>query len=324
MDTQTRRRGILYSGATIVAAVLLVLGFGVTLPPDLGTRLSGASMLAMAGSFDEALAEIELGIREHPDKLDGYIYRATLLARMERYDEAIEAYGRAIEHEEAEGDIRRRLQQDRASVLLVTDRTAEFQTARDDLAAGGMDQYVFALDAIAAQRRDDLPEAARHFRKALTLEDTRDLRARLWDVIMTMGIKAIADGRLEEAESHFSECSGVMPGNAKAFLKGGEVRLAENDAKGALVVLKACPKDAPGLAPLLFRCGTAMLNSGDSEAALDAFGHAVLADKDSVVALLDSEPAWAALREDARCKAILAEQPNQENESESGTAPGTE
>ena len=45
MQTKSKRRGLLYGGAVLSAAVLLFLGFGITIAPDLGTRLSGAAML---------------------------------------------------------------------------------------------------------------------------------------------------------------------------------------------------------------------------------------------------------------------------------------
>ena len=63
MATRKQRRGILYTTAVLAGAVLLFLGFGVTLPPDLGTRLSGAALLAGAGDYDKALEEVDLGIR---------------------------------------------------------------------------------------------------------------------------------------------------------------------------------------------------------------------------------------------------------------------
>jgi len=300
----------------VLAAALIFLGFGVTVAPDIGTRIGGASMLAGAGAFDKALDEIDLGLREHPDALDGYICRAGVLGLAQRYDEAIDAYDTALAHEDATGELRRSLQQDRASVLLRAGRTSEFQAARAELAQGGIDRFVHSLDALDAAEKKQWAEAARHFRAAYDEEPTPALKGYLWDVLLHQGRDAIAAGRTKEAERCFREAGRLFPTEAQAFLKGGEVRLAEGDTKGALTILGACPDDAPGLAPLLFRCATASLAENQS-AAFEVLSRALRADRESVLVLLDGEPAWARLAGDKRLTTLV-------DTEDDNTTPGVE
>ena len=294
MASETQRRGILYTSAIVLAAALIFLGFGITVAPDIGTRIGGASMLAGAGAFDKALDEIDLGIREHPDALDAYVCRAGVLGMAQRYDEAIDAYDTALAHEDATGEMRRSLQQDRASVLLRAGRTNEFQAARAELAQGGIDHFVHMVDALAAADKKQWGESVKHFRAAYDEEPTPATKGYLWDVLLHQGRDAIAAGRTKEAERCFREAGKLFPNEAQAFLKGGEVRLAEGDTKGALTILGACPDDAPGLAPLLFRCATALL-AEDRTAAIDVLDRAIMADRESVLTLLETERVWADL-----------------------------
>jgi len=303
--TKAKRRGILYTSAIVLAGSLLFLGFGITVPPDIGTRLGGASILAGAGAYDDALAEIELGLREHPDSMEGMVCRAAVLAQAGRYDQAITAYDTALDHEDASGDMRRSLRQDRASILLHAGRDAEFKAERDALAGDGIDRFVHTLDAIAAVKRKEWGTAAKHFRAAYDEQPSPALTGYLWDALLHQGRDAVAAGRLKEAETCFLDAGTLFPNEAKAFLKGGEVRLAEGDPKGALTILAACPEDAPGLAPLLFRCATDLLAEEDQSIAIDVLSRAIRADRESALALLDGEPAWAGLRGDERVTRLL-------------------
>jgi tetratricopeptide (TPR) repeat protein len=306
MRASTRRRGWLYSVSTVMAAVLIFLGFGVTVAPDLGTRLSGAGLLAGAGSYDEAIEEVDRGIREHPDQLDGFVFRAAILAQAGRYDEAILAYDRALAHETAVGNLARSLVQDRASVLLVLGRVAEVQAARDGLARDGVDRYVCTLDAVLAEHRKEWPAAVRHWEQAVKLEGGETLHGYLWTALMSQGQVAVASGRLDEARQVFARAAEVLPGEWESFMKGAEIRLAEGDPAGAMVALEACPENTPGVAPLMFRCATDFLGNGEADAAWDAVSKAVVADKSAVAILLSQEPIWKSDRDSARMKALFA------------------
>jgi len=303
--TETQRRGILYSVGTFAAAALIFLGFGVTLPPDLGTRLSGAALLAGGESYDAALKEVDLGIREHPEELDGYVFRAAILAQAGRYDEALAAYDEALEHDRATGEVRLELYQDRASILLTMKRTDEFDAACLYLDANGGARHVHTLRGLAACQTKDFPAAARHFEAALAIDDSDQIRGRVWDVLLTLGRDLVAEGRLPEARRCFERAGELIPGNAVAFLKGAEVRLAEDDPDGALAIMAGCKADTPGAAPIYLRIATAYLERGNSEQALSCLADAVICDREATEVLIKQEPAWDFLRDDAKWNSFV-------------------
>ncbi|MHC4939839.1 MAG: tetratricopeptide repeat protein [Planctomycetota bacterium] len=300
MRRDTTKRGLLYGGAVSLAAVLLFLGFGITVAPDIGTRLSGAAMLAGVGSHDEALAEVELAIKEHPEVLDGYVYRAAILAQAERLPAALAAYDRALEHPDATGLMERSLRQDRASVLLAMDRTAEFKKARDQLAAGGTDRFVHSLDGLAASRRKDWAAAVGHWENAFKAEENPGSRSQLYAALVERGKQQVAEGRFEDATKQFDRARQLMPAVNEPFLRAAEARLAENDAEGALTAIAGCRDGTPGVAPLRVRAATMLLEAGKTDAAWNALESAFRCDKVAAAALVDAEPAWKDLGDPKR------------------------
>ena len=304
MRRETKRRSVLYGGAIATAAVLLFLGFGLTLPPDLGTRLSGAAMLAGLGSYDEALEVVDQGIKEHPEHIDGYVYRAAILAQAQRFDEAIVAYDRVLEHDAATGSMGRSVRQDRASVLLAMGRTDEFEKARDDLAAGGVDQHVHALDGLAASKREDWPGALRHWEAAYKMEESAAARSFLFEALMEVGGAAVAAGRFDEARERFDRARQILPDVPTPFLKAAEVRLGEGDAKGALTAIGGCRDGVPGVAPLRVRAATMLLEAGEIEAAWLALESAFGCDPETTATLVEQEPTWKQLGNAERLAAL--------------------
>ncbi|MCK6459884.1 MAG: tetratricopeptide repeat protein, partial [Planctomycetes bacterium] len=129
-----RRRVFLYATAIAVAGGLLFAGYGITVPPDAGTRLQGAAFLATLGDTERALEVCDQVLREHPDSVDARVFRATFLAAAGRHDDAVLAYEDAIARTEDESG-RCDLVLDRASVLLQAGRTKEFEAERQRLAS---------------------------------------------------------------------------------------------------------------------------------------------------------------------------------------------
>ena len=306
MRKDAKKRSMLYGGAIATAALLLFLGFGVTIPPDLGTRLSGAAMLAGLGSHDEALEVVELGIKDHPEHIDGYVFRAAILAQAKRYDQSIVAYDRVLEHPDATGTVGRGVRQDRASVLLAADRTAEFEKARDELAAGGVDQYVHSLDGLAAAKRGDWAASVRHWEAVGKLAESPSQRSYLFDALMQVGRAATADGKFEEAQGHFDRAREVLPDVPKPFLKAAEVRLGEGDARGALAAIAGCRDGVPGVAPLRVRAATTLLELGETDLAWSAIEAAYRCDPDATSTLVEQEPTWKQLGDATRLEALRA------------------
>jgi hypothetical protein len=63
---------------------------------------------------------------------------------------------------------------------------------------------------------------------------------------------------------------------------------------GAVLHLREAGPRARGVAPLLFRASTLLLEEGRREQALDALAAALAADREAALALLRNETVWAA------------------------------
>lgn len=303
------RRGFLYGGGVLLAAGLLFAGFGITLPPDAETRLNGAAILGGAGDYDRALEICAVVLREHPDNVDARVFRAAFLSAAGRRGEAVDAFDDAIAH--AGDDVRLRidLRQDRAAVLLDAGREAEFQRERDALAREGFRRHVHVLDGFAASRRADWKAASEEYRRAHELDPADpQVSARLWNALVERGNAAVASRGFEEAREAFDAARALHPGAPAAHLRAAEVRLATGDADGAIDVLRELPPSTPGIAPLVFRAATALLERGDREGAVFALGGAVAADPAGTRALLEKESSWAPCRSDRAVKALFESQ----------------
>ncbi len=303
-----QRRAVLYGAGTLVAAALLFAGFGITVAPDPATRLNGATLHAEAGQFDAALDIVALVLREHPGDLDALIYRATFLGMARRYDEALRALADALGAAGEEPEIARNLQMDRAALLLEMGRTDQFRAARAELAAAGADHRVLVLDGLEASRRGDPAAATAAYARALDAKpDDPAIRARLWNACMEQGKAAVARRRFADAQAAFDRARELFPQVAAAHLRAAETRLALADAPGAIEVLRHLSPRTPGIAPLVFRAATVLLESGRTVEAIEALGGAYASDPAAVKSLFETERAWDALRGAAEVQAVFAE-----------------
>jgi len=299
-----RRRTILYGLAVLVAGALLFVGFGLTLPPDAGTRLNGASFIAGAGDFDKAIEICDQVIREHPDNNEARIFRATFLAMAERYDDALAAYDDALSRAKDE-EMRRNLVLDRASVLLSAGRMEEFREERDRLARGGADYRYLLLEGLAAEKASDWDNAVLAYQRAHELKADEQVKARLFKALVAQGDQALVAAQYDKAREAFDRAIPLFPRVTDASLKAAEVRLAQQDIAGAVAILRPLGAGTRGVAPLVFRAATQYLDRGDREAALDALAGAFVADEEGTRVLFDTSPAWQRLRDDPEVQAIL-------------------
>jgi tetratricopeptide (TPR) repeat protein len=308
--TQTRRRLILYGAALVLGAGLLAAGFGITVPPDPSVRLSGAELLGGLGDYERALEICDTVLEEHPDCVDAMVYRATFLARAERHDEALAAYDEALGCADIAPEMRRHVLADRASVLLESGRTSEFERARAELARGGLDAHVHMLDGLTATKGGDWNGAAQAYARALAADpENAQARSLLGRAHLEGGRLALTARRFEDARTAFDAARALYPGSAVALREAAEVRLALDDPKDALAVLREAPMNTPGLAALCFRTGTRLLEQGDWEGALESLEAAVAADAEHARTLFEKEPAWDAHRLDPAIEAVLFETP---------------
>jgi len=299
---------VLYGAGTLVAAALLFAGFGVTVAPDPATRLNGAALHAEAGQYDEALGVVALVLREHPGNLDALIYRATILGMARRFDEALAAFDEALGGAGDDREMTRNLRQDRAALLLEAGRMEEFRAARAKLLADGDESRACVLDGLEASKQGDPAAAARAYARALdAAPGDQHLRARLWNARMDEGKAALAQRRFEEAKAAFDSARELFPQVAAAHLRAAETRLALDDAPGAVEVLRVLSPRTPGIAPLVFRAATALLERGGTTAAIEALDGAYRSDPAAVKSLFETERAWDAVRESAPVQAVFAE-----------------
>jgi tetratricopeptide (TPR) repeat protein len=312
--SERRRRILLYGLGVGLAAGLLFAGFGITVPPDPGTRLNGAALLANMGQIDEALEACARTLREHPDSLNARIYRATFLAMGERYDEALEAYDDALAHldEDHEG-LRRDLRIDRAGVLLAVGRQDAFDHELELLRREGAHRHAWLLEGHAAERREEWGAAVAAYRRGLDgASDDEHLRGRLWGALMRQGDALVAERRFEEARAVFDEACPLLEDRSRALLRAAEVRLAMEDHSGAIAVLRRAGPSTPGVAPLIFRGATGLLGQGREREALEALEGAWAVDPKGTVVLLRSEAAWSAQSGAPLVKRILSSDPGKD------------
>ena len=317
-----KRRTILYSTAIVLAAGILFAGFGVPFPPDPGTRLQGAVMIAGLGDHDKALEICAIVLDEHPDSVEARVFRATFLAQAERFEEALEAYDDALSHAEKAGLVRS-LRADRASVLLHAGRLPEFKRARDKLAAEKTDQYLHLLDGIAARRRGKWDDAEAAFRRALkSAPESFNARSLLVDTLVSRGNEALAARRFEEALEAHVAAQAVDPERVDLALKTAEVHLALEQEVAAVKVLKAVGLNTRGVAPLLCRAANALLQRGQTELALDTLATAHGVDPTSTQALFEKDPVWSKLRATTTLEEIVSKRNVNSNTGLTGSGAG--
>ncbi|MHC4730713.1 MAG: tetratricopeptide repeat protein [Planctomycetota bacterium] len=305
--SKSQRRAVLYGAGIVAAAGLLFAGYGISVPPDPGVRLNGATLLAGAGQYDQALEICDIVLREHPDSLDARVFKATFLSMAGRHDAAVAAYDDALAHVGDRGEeMRRDLILDRASILLSAGRHEEFRRECDRLARLGSDHRSLVLEGMAAAQAENWDAAVEAYRGAHERRPLDEpIKARLWNALVEQGQAALAARRFEKAQQAFDAAQPLFPSARKAHLMAIEVRLALGDPEDALRRSRALGPDTPGIAPLLFRAATALLEAGNRPTALDALAAALEADPGGTRALLDKESAWNACRDDPDVRRIL-------------------
>jgi tetratricopeptide (TPR) repeat protein len=308
-----RRRAFLYGAAILAAAGMLFAGYGITVPPDPATRLSSAAFLAGLGDTDRALEACDQLLREHPDNVDARVYRATFLAAAGRHDEAASAYEDAITRT-TDDSVRCDLVLDRASVLLQAGRTKEFEAERQRLATMGAGHRLDVCEGLWAEKGGAWGAAVLAYgRAAAKRPQDEQIKGRLHTALLEQGREQLAAGRFDDARASFDRAVELLPRAREARLFAAEVCLATRDVDGAVAHLREAGARAKGIAPLLFRASTLLLEEGQREEALDALAAALVADREGAVALLRNETVWAAELEQSGVRELL--------ETEQGSIP---
>ena len=175
-------------------------------------RMNLALLLDKEGRAVEALEQAAAGVRLRPGDALAALYRAELLDRLGRIEEAAGAYrdvidldpARPVPHERLGALYRRAGRDDQAYESLL-------EAAR--LGSGEVSVHVFLGDI--AVEREALEEARDHYRRALERAgEDRDVRLRMGLVLSDLGDYAGAIAYLEELE-------GTRPVLAEAYLLSG-------------------------------------------------------------------------------------------------------
>jgi len=303
--THAKRRALLYGISVVFGAGLLFAGFGITLPPDPGTQLSGARVLAQLGQTDEAIRLCDEVLKHDPDCVEAHLYRATFLAAAKRYEDALEAYGSALERADS-ADLKLNIRQDRAAIYLVTGDEAAFTQERAVIAAAGSDARVQLLDGMQAVQRKEWARAVKALEEAVRLSpDDQGAKGRLWNAYMERGRAALAGGLFGEAQQAFDAARALVPAAYDAHLQAAEVRLALDKPSEAVAIIREVGERTPGIAPLVFRASVGLLAAGDVEGALDAVDAAYVLDADGTRILLAKAPEWEPYRDRETVRIIL-------------------
>ncbi len=306
-----RRRAVLYGVGVAAAAGLLFAGYGITVPPDPGARLSGAAFLAGLGQTDQALEACAKVIEEHPDNVDARVFRATFLAMAGRHDDALRAYDDAIARTKEDG-VRCDLVLDRASVLLRAGRTQDFKAERERLAAMGAGHRLDICEGLWAEKEGAWGAAVVAYGRAVEARpEDEQLKARLYLALLEQGREALGAGLFDDARKVLDRAVALLPKAREGHLRAAEVCLAVEDADGAVAHLREAGAKSRGAMPLVFRAATLLLEADRREEALDALVAALAADRAGALALLQNETAWSGEMSRPDVRALLGtEQPS--------------
>jgi tetratricopeptide (TPR) repeat protein len=184
---------------------------------------------------------------------------------------------------------------DRASVLLRAGRTQEFQGERDRLASMGAGYRLDVCEGLWSEREGAWGAAVIAYGRAHEARPADEqLKGRLYVALLEQGREALGAGRFDDARRSFDRAVALLPRARDAHLRAAEVCLATRDADGAVAHIREVGRKAPGVAPLVFRASTLLLEAGRREEALDALSAALMADGPGARALLQNETVWRA------------------------------
>ena len=114
---------------------------------------------------------------------------------------------------------------------------------------------------------------------------------------MARGNESVAAGKFEDAQHDFDAASVLFAKAEQAQLKAAEIRLVRGDLDGAIKILGGIQRSQPGIAPLLFRLATALLEKERQDDALEVLQVAFEVDQNGTIARFRQENAWDAYRD---------------------------
>lgn len=156
-------RYALYPVAVIALIGLVYVGWVKEPEPEIGSRLSSASMLAQSGAYDEAEDQLEFVFVAEPDNRHGWLIQGLIDERRQIPAKAIQSYRKALSSTE-EADLKRDI---RLSITDLYRRLLNFKAAHDELDAvvleSGQSSTTFRLGGLIAWQEGRFAQARAEF-----------------------------------------------------------------------------------------------------------------------------------------------------------------
>ena len=161
MTSETLKRLIVYSVATLLLAGLAYGGFIYKAKPDAATLVSSAEILAQTGVYDQAMENARRALEQEPDNRYAHIILAHCLGQVEKYEESVAEYRRAVQLSDPKDEKTDLLRLYLGEKLIKAGHLAEAAQLAERILERGENQsarYVLAA-AREAEKRGDLAAA---------------------------------------------------------------------------------------------------------------------------------------------------------------------
>jgi len=191
------------------------------------------------GLLDEALTHADAVLRLRPELFEGHLARGQALAGLQRHEEALESFRRALERRPGQRDARAGI----GSELLWLGHTDEamkvLQQAVEEAPNAALLRHDLAVALLRKGRHADAVEQ---------LQLARRMAPQDVQILILLGNAYLDDERYEEAGSCFQDALTVNPQATEAHFGYGVVLGHRGDREGAIqefqTVLEANPNDA--------------------------------------------------------------------------------
>ena len=271
-----------------------------------------AEAKAASGDLAGAIADLASITAEVPTQARAWLALGSLLMQLGRFEEAHDAFARALEN--ARGRLEEPLElqalANQVDALVAMDRIEE---AQDRLAVlenrASHAPLTRMLKARIAVARGDLASAA----KGLT-ELVNDLPSFLPARFM-LGSALLAQGNLYQAERQFAAVVEGEPTNLEARKRLAEVRLRMNRPESAIDLLGTTIGEGGGDARSIALLGAAQLGAGADPSAIPRLEQLVKDSPDNRAARLDLAGLYITAGDAARAIELLRDMPAVENDA---------
>jgi tetratricopeptide (TPR) repeat protein len=240
-------------------------------PDAPGAHRSLAYFHSKLREFDDAVRHMTIHLESKSDDVGAHLATGTWLHELRRHDEALQHFRTALILEPGQVDVHYAMGLTLAAVGKPAEAVAEFRKALE-INPGYTDARVDLGVMLAKSGRVD--EAEKHFREAVERAPGSS-RAHL-----NLGMALAQRGELKNAKKHFRKTvdagsAATLESRAAANFALGSILLQDGKTEEALVYLQDAVALRPDHAKARATLGVALAATGDAEAGLRHFRHAL-------------------------------------------------